>query len=858
MDTRRDFIKKAMLLSGAAGWSGMIPESISRALAIDPEPGSTYLDAEHVVILMQENRSFDHCFGTLQGVRGFNDPRRINLPDGNPVWLQSNSKGETSVPFRLDIHGTKATWMGDTPHSRSSQVDAYNDGKYDNWLDSKKLRNKDYTHIPLTMGYYTRKDIPFNYALADAFTVCDQNFCSAMTSTWPNRLFLWSGTIRGEHNGEAKAYIRNQIPYGEARWLTFPELLEQNHISWRVYQNDLTAGGGFVGEQRSWLSNFGCNLLEWFPQYHVRFSARYVANLRQQTETLPKEIEALENELKAPALAPKKAQKLKKDISIKQKVLAEAHEELKKWSEENFAKLTPEQRSLYERAFTTNAADPDYHELVRINYEDNGEKRELNIPKSDIFHQFRKDVNEGKLPTVSWLVGPQNFSDHPSAPWFGSWYVSEVLDILTKNPEVWKKTIFILTYDENDGYFDHVPPFVAPDPKRPETGRCSEGIDTAEEYITLANELRDGVAEKEAREGPVGLGFRVPLIVASPWSRGGRVCSHVFDHTSVFRFVQDFLNKKHGLQIQEANTSEWRKTVCGDLSMVFRPYRGDGKESLNTLDMEPFIKGIYNAKFKDLPTNFKVLTPEEIEQCRKDLSSVPWMPSQEPGVRPACSLPYELYADGTLSADRKHIQITMEARKEVFGENASGSPFNLFIPVKYAKASAKDGASSYDSVGYRSYAVRAGDKLVESFPIQSFENGLYHLCIHGPNGFYRECRGGQNDPDLQILCEYDSTGSSPKKTNGSLRFVIRRLRSGAAFDIEIKDQAYGKGTIRHTIPAEANPDSPLVLVFDQKDSHRWYDFGITVPGNETFLRRYAGHIETGEDSMTDPFMGRVV
>jgi phospholipase C len=858
MDTRRDFIKKAMLLSGAAGWSGLIPESISRAMAINPDPGSTYLDAEHVVILMQENRSFDHCFGTLQGVRGFNDPRRVDLPNGNPVWLQSNSKGETSVPFRLDIHGTKSTWMGDTPHSRHSQVDACNDGKYDNWLDSKQLRKKDYEHVPLTMGYYTRKDVPFNYALADAFTVCDQNFCSAMTSTWPNRLFLWSGTIRGEHNGDAKAYIRNQIPYGEARWLTYPEILEQNNVSWRVYQNDLTAGGGFEGEQRSWLSNFGCNLLEWFPQYNVRFSPRYVQSLQKQNETLPAEIEALTKALKDPNLDPKKSAKLAADIAAKQKVLANAQAELEQWSYENFAKLTPEQRNLFEKAFTTNTADPDYHDLVDLTYDDNGEKRQLKLPKGDIFHQFRTDVNEGKLPTVSWLVGPQNFSDHPSAPWFGSWYVSEVLDILTKNPEVWKKTIFILTYDENDGFFDHIPPFVAPHPNRPETGRCSEGIDPAEEYITLANELRDGIPAKEAREAPVGLGFRVPLVIASPWSRGGRVCSHVFDHTSVFRFVQDFLNKKKGLQIRETNTSLWRSTVCGELSMVFRPYHGDGKESLSTLDRQAFVQGIYNAKFKDLPTNFKVLTPEEIEQCRTNPDAVPWMPRQEPGTRPSCALPYELYAEGNLSADRKQFEVTLEAGNKVFGESSSGSPFNLFIPVKYAQSSAKDAPPTFDSVGYRSYAVQAGHQLVETFPLQSFENGSYHLCVHGPNGFYREYRGDKNDPDLDIRCEYDRTDASSNQLNGCLRFVIRRLTPGPAIELEIKDHAYGKETIRQSIPATANPDRPVIIVLDQKESHHWYDFSITAQGSGPFGRRYAGRIETGEDTVSDPYMGRNV
>ena len=89
MDSRREFLKKTAMLGAGGGAAGAFPASIQRAFAIDPAPGSTYLDAEHVVILMQENRSFDHCYGTLRGVRGFNDPRAVTLPDGNPVWLQS-------------------------------------------------------------------------------------------------------------------------------------------------------------------------------------------------------------------------------------------------------------------------------------------------------------------------------------------------------------------------------------------------------------------------------------------------------------------------------------------------------------------------------------------------------------------------------------------------------------------------------------------------------------------------------------------------------------------------------------------------------------------------------------------------
>src|SRR5258708_28048882 len=125
---------------------------------------------------MQESRSFDHCYGALQGVRGFRDPRAITLPNKNPVWLQSNEAGETYAPFRLDIKNTKATWMGSLPHSWTNQLDARNDGKHHQCLHAKHSSEKEFADMPLTLGYYDRRDIPFYYSLADAFTLCDQNF----------------------------------------------------------------------------------------------------------------------------------------------------------------------------------------------------------------------------------------------------------------------------------------------------------------------------------------------------------------------------------------------------------------------------------------------------------------------------------------------------------------------------------------------------------------------------------------------------------------------------------------------------------------------------------------------------------
>src|SRR5690606_9746811 len=268
-----------------------------------------------------------------------------------------------------------------------------------------------------------------------------------------------------------------------------------------------------------------------------------------------------------------------------------------------------------------------------MRYMDGDVERVTKVPKGDILYQFRKDVKEGKLPTVTWLVAPQKFSDHPSAPWYGAWYISEVLDILTQNPEVWKKTIFILNYDENDGYFDHIPPFVAPNPHDEGSGKVSSGVDLTGEFVTREEELKAGFDEEDTRTSPVGLGYRVPLIIASPWSRGGWVNSEVCDITSTIQFLEKFLSKKTGKKVQEPNISSWRRTVSGDLSSVFRPYNGEDIALPASVDRDEFVKSIYNSRFKAIPNNFKALTDAEIAQANNQPEESSYMPKQERGIK---------------------------------------------------------------------------------------------------------------------------------------------------------------------------------------------------------------------------------
>ncbi|NGM63212.1 phospholipase C, phosphocholine-specific [Sphingobacterium sp. SGG-5] len=846
-NTRREFIKKSLLLSGAAGLSTFLPASVQRALAIDPQPGSTYLDAEHVVILMQENRSFDHCFGTLQGVRGFNDPRAISLPNGNPVWLQSNAIGKTYAPFRLDIKGSKATWMGALPHGRHDQVDAGNGGKHNQWLEAKKSRRKkEYADLPLTMGYYNRQDIPFNYAFADAFTVCDHNFCSVNTSTFPNRLYLMSGAIREQPGHENQAHIRNpDVTRGGLQWEVFPEVLEKNQISWRIYQNDLSTGGGYKGEEKSWLANYDCNVIEYFSRYHVQFNARYIRSIKAQIHKLPDEIAAFQSKLGKLSSDSDQYRKIQQTIQVKQEVLDKAYEDIKKYTAANFEKLSPEEKNLYHKAFTINKNDPDYDKLDSLVYEDDGQQYTVEVPKGDVLHQFRTDVNNGTLPTVSWLVGPAKFSDHPSSPWYGAWYVSEILDILTKNPEVWKKTIFILTYDENDGYFDHIPPFEPPSPIHPDSGKTSRGIDVDTEFVRLEDELKAGVAKKYARQAPIGLGYRVPMVVASPWSRGGKVCSQVFDHTSTLQFLEGFLSQKTGKDIKCHNISEWRRTVCGDLTSVFRPYHPDAKKpKIDFLSRNSQIESIHKAQFKDVPSGFREVT---------DLS-IPFMSKQERGIRTACALPYQLQVAGKLSPDKKAFEIHLGAGNEVFGKKAAGAPFKIYVPGKYREETSKN---NFETARSWNYAVTPGDLISDKWSIGSFEDQTYHLRVYAPNGFYREFIGNVKDPDITVNVSDERNPASGKPT-GNLVVRIKSLRKGEGYTVQIKDNAYNTGTIQKKIPSKDMRPGNLSVVLPLEKSFGWYDFTVRITGFDIFEQRFAGHIETGEETYTDPFMGRMI
>ena len=811
-------MKKAGLLAGSFGLFNSLPASIQAALSINPAEGSTYLDAEHIVLLMQENRSFDHSFGSLRGVRGFHDSRPVVSPDGRPVWLQAYKNGDTYLPFRLDIKNSNAAWTRDLPHSWENQIGAWNKGQFNNWLEWKRSGNKNYRDMPLTMGHYSREDIPFYYAFADAFTICDQHFCSSITGTTTNRHFFWTGTCVPEKG--AKPLTRNSDIYFNrmAHWKTFPERLEAAGVSWRVYQNEISLQNDLEGTAEAFLGNFTDNNLEWFEQYQVRYKKSHIDFFKKRIDELPAEIEQLEQTLKS-----KHDQKVQQQLEQKINQLQSFRKEYEQYNAQQFEQLDARTKSLHQRAFQTNEGDPDYHKITQV--EIDGET--ITVPKGDILHQFRQDVKNGKLPTVSWLAAPQHFSDHPSAPMYGAWYVSEVLSILTENPEIWKKTIFILNYDENDGYFDHVPPFVAPKPGDSDTGSTSADLDYSDEFVTHEQELAYGISEKNATEGPVGLGYRVPLIIASPWSKGGWVNSEVCDITSTLQFMEHFLNKKNGLHLVEENISSWRRAITGDLTSAFRPYQSEKVNLPDFLDRDQQVAQINKAKDKPAPNTYTKLTSNEIEAVVKG-NKVASFPQQELGTKPSNALCYELqihesWQDGQL-------KLRMESDNTLFGERALGGAFNVY------------------AYGYQperanwSFACSAGNAVEHSWKATDFKQEQYRLALHGPNGFYRLLQGENKAPSLHISVSFLTKEES-------LRFVLHNT-SKEALTLTLVDAYQTQQQQDKKIKA----GQVLRIDIPIKAQQRWYDLRFGIVEEPSFIRQYAGRQENGKPSISDPLM----
>ena len=688
---RRDFLK--LLTAGAA--AAAFPRSIARALAIPAHHRTgTIEDVEHIVFMMQENRSFDHYFGTLRGVRGFADPRAVKLPSGKSVWHQQdpNNPDGYVLPFHPGASNLGLQFLQDLAHDWTTTHAAWNNGKYDQWVPNKGTT---------AMAHLTRSDIPFHYALADAFTVCDAYYCSLLGPTDPNRYHMWTGWVGNDGNGGGPVIDNAEAGYG---WSTYPERLEKAGISWKVYQD---AGAGLDAAHfwgwgdDAYIGNYGDNSLLYFHQYQN----------------------------------------------------------------------APEGSPLAEKARTG-----------------------TDIAKSGTFFDvFRQDVLGNKLPQVSWIVAPEAYTEHPNWPAnYGAWYISQLLDALTANPEVWSKTVFIIMYDENDGFFDHLVPPTPPQSR-------AEGLST----VATTNELFGGAPGNPA--GPYGLGVRVPMIVVSPWSKGGWINSEVFDHTSLIRFIERRFGHQHR-DLMESNITPWRRAVTGDLSSAFN------------------FASPHDAKVP-LPSTVAYQPPDN-ERHPDYIPAPPTeqvLPQQEPGMRPARALPYELHIHEETSRDN------LELRFRNSGQ--AGAVFQ----VRYA-----DGLTAP-----RTYTVGAGDEVSDTFCGEG--DSSYDLSVLGPNGFLRTFAGGMGRGSARITVE-----ARYEKFFEGIELLIHN-HSSSTERVKMVD-AYSGKTTSHVL----HPLSTLTHFAELGKSFGWYDLTVEAESDSIYRRQIAGHVETGRDSMSDPAIGAAV
>ena len=718
---RRQFLRSVASATGATAAMTSFPPAIAKALSIAPNKRTgTIRDVEHIVILTQENRSFDHYFGTMNGVRGFADRFPMPVPDSTGishknVWYQPNqTPGRTPVaiaPFRMNTEQNFAYMRVEgTPHSWTDAQAAWDDGRMAAWPKAKQNHS---------MAYYAEADLPFQFALANAFTICDAYHCASQTGTNPNRLFIFTGTNDPLAKGNGPATY-NDYDWVDAdpgnnggySWTTYPERLQAAGISWQVYEN--------MADQ------FTDNPLAGFKTFRDAY---------------------------------------------------------------------------YQR--------PGYSQALR----DRGiSTRDLDL--------LRADVIANKLPQVSWIVATAEGSEHPgpSSPAQGADYTSRVLEALTANPEVWAKTVLLINFDENDGFFDHVPPPAPPsyttwnaDPAQAVKAGAST-VDTTGEYHEVLVSYHNGPSEQALLHKPYGFGPRVPMYIVSPWSRGGWVNSQVFDHTSVIRFIE----ARFG--VIEPNISAWRRAVSGDLLSAFNFADPDDSEFFSKLPATLELA----QRAHDLPGRTKPLPPATVT-----------MPVQLAGVRPSRALPYVLQASAKVVPNTQRVGLSkIELR---FANSGSvGAVFHVFDRLKLGDVP-------------RRYTVGAGKTLADVWAPNAA--GAYDLWVLGPAGFHRHFTGnakrvaaaGQPNPDVQV--SYDAA-------LGDL--VIKLVNSGSvacSFTL-VANQYFTPTPTTVTVAAR----SEQVLRRSLQPSANWYDFSVRVAGQPDYSRRLAGRMETGAAGISDPVM----
>ncbi len=752
---RRDFIKMLGLAGTSAAaytaCSAYMQEALAQsAMTIDELLTDDQLhcegklaDIEHVVILMQENRSFDHYFGTLRGVRGFGDPRPLRLRNGKPVWEQSKGGRPYRLPKKpayesgiigetIDANSSGSVFLQDPAHGYDTGLLAWNGGLSDQWIEQKDF---------VALAHYAEEDIPLYFKLAKAFTLCDAYFCSHNGATDPNRSFYYTGTCNGLASNDFFSGWSGDRP----AWKSYPEKLEDLGIDWKFYQDGLTwTSDAFAG-------NYGDNTLEYFGRYQDKTT------------------------------------------------------------------------SIYKKNQTINS-------ILRT---------DPNRPS-----QFEQDILDNKLPEVSWIVAPEAFTEHPKyPPHFGEYYVHEILRAFAANKAVWHKTLFLITYDENGGFFDHVLP-PAP-PLNEGQGQVSPGITLTPPGVSrdLNSEYPDKVSKdpdveafyaKDKPNVPIGMGPRVPMLVISPWSAGGRVCSETFDHTSVIRFLDTWLSAK-GKQAKDApffpNISSWRQAVAGDLTSTLDFNR------LGTTELDNLVASTRKAVILTGTDQSKARTVATFHPGIDDVNADP--DANKPVLvkqdKAQCELLPVGYDFQVFFKYGKHNDGKTRVEWVIRNSGPLGASFYV---IPYSRT---DQPWRYSVDG-----VKPGGTPVTVSDYAQIASGDYAYAIHGPNGYLFEFAGNSLDTvQMQLPNITDVQSLDEGKT---VRFIIDKWPT-----------ANGKLKLVSAYTeyeATLDPDQNKPTIIDITTVDGWYDVSFVDAVKEnTYLRRYAGHLENGRIGKSDPAIG---
>lgn len=708
---RRKFLKLS-----AAGLAGTLwTPLIQRALAVDAfDKTRSIEDVRHIVILMQENRSFDHYFGAMKGVRGFGDRFPIPLASGQRAFHQSDGK-QIIPPYRAHGKTSNAALINGTPHDFPDTQAAWNQGKYGYWPLFK---------TPYSMAYYTREEIPFQYALAEAFTISDAHHCSVATGTDPNRIMFWSGanfdpekraagincTDVDSEPSNVRCWVTGREPdpgytyrLNGFKWPTIPDVLQEAGISWRIYQDP---NNNWTGAMH------GCLAFDSFR---------------------------------------------------------------------NAKPGSP----IYENGMR--------HYTIK---------------------DLQADVEKNQLPQVSWILPSKIDSEHPgapSSPYRAGYFVHQILQALTSNTDVWSKTVFFLTFDENDGLFDHLPAPAVPSYNIDNTLAGKSTLALAGMYFhndkgtdPFPNPAGKGTRiyqdSRDTISGPIrpwGMGPRVPLYIISPWSKGGWVHSEVADHTSVAQFIE----KRFGVVVPAI--SPWHRAVSSDLTSAF-DFTSPNDPTFPTLpDMSDFQQRDDASRL--LP---KATAPEHPSKLY-----------QEKGTIFSRALPYALYC---------HAQPLGKAQIQLVFDNKGkkGAVYHVYD------------MNDLDRIPKR-YTVEAGKQLSDEWDLKGNE---YHLEVFGPNGYFQSFKGSFLTAEPLVRLEYDHRrgGLHIRCTNPGREDIL----------VEVRDNAYGHDPESHSIASQKSWHKYQRLT----KSGNWYDYSIMTANRMEY--RFAGRVETADHSISDPAMAQ--